>query len=55
MMSATGAVKPVHVLMKEANEPFDPAAYLPAVTGYYSTSKGEMLSFPFNSSSMIMC
>jgi sn-glycerol 3-phosphate transport system substrate-binding protein len=54
MMAATGAVKPVHVLMKEAGEPFDPKAYLPAITGYYSTSKGEMLSFPFNSSSTVM-
>jgi sn-glycerol 3-phosphate transport system substrate-binding protein len=54
MMAATGAVKPVHVLMKEAGEPFDPQAYLPAITGYYSTSKGEMLSFPFNSSSTVM-
>jgi sn-glycerol 3-phosphate transport system substrate-binding protein len=40
--------------MKDAGEPFDPKAYLPAITGYYSTSKGEMLSFPFNSSSMVM-
>src|SRR5437868_9440485 len=54
MMSATGAVKPVYKLMKDAGEPFDPKAYLPAITGYYSTSKGEMLSFPFNSSSMVM-
>ncbi|HVX99997.1 MAG TPA: sn-glycerol-3-phosphate ABC transporter substrate-binding protein UgpB [Pseudorhodoplanes sp.] len=54
MMAATGAVKPVHVLMKEAGEKFDPNAYLPAITGYYSTAKGEMLSFPFNSSSMVM-
>ena len=51
MMAATGAVKPVHVMMKEAGEKFDPKAYLPAITGYYSTAKGEMLSFPFNSSS----
>src|SRR3982075_2975066 len=54
MMAATGAVKPVYVLMKEAGERFDPKAYLPAITGYYSTSKGEMLSFPFNSSSTVM-
>ena len=40
--------------MKEAGEPFDPKAYLPAITGYYSTAKGEMLSFPFNSSRMVM-
>src|SRR5215813_3856991 len=54
MMAATGAIKPVHVLMKEAGEAFDPKAYLPAITGYYSTTKGEMLSFPFNSSSTVM-
>src|SRR5260221_4477122 len=54
MMSATGAVKPVYKLMEEAGEKFDAKNYLPAITGYYSTSKGEMLSFPFNSSSTIM-
>src|ERR1700742_3610473 len=54
MMAAKGAIKPVYELMKEQNEPFDPKAYLPAITGYYSTAKGEMLSFPFNSSSMVM-
>ncbi|WP_244481774.1 extracellular solute-binding protein, partial [Bradyrhizobium pachyrhizi] len=54
MMAATGAVKPVYKLMADAGEKFDPAVYLPAITGYYSTSKGEMLSFPFNSSSTVM-
>ena len=54
MMSATGAIKPVYQLMKDAGEPFDPKAYLPTITGYYSTSKGDMLSLPFNSSSMVM-
>ena len=54
MMAATGAVKPVHVLMKEAGEKFDPNNYLAAVAGYYSTSKGDMLSLPFNSSSTVM-
>jgi sn-glycerol 3-phosphate transport system substrate-binding protein len=44
----------VHELMREAGERFDPKAYLPAITGYYSTSKGEMLSMPFNSSSTVM-
>ena len=29
MMSATGAIKPVYQLMKDAGEPFDPKAYLP--------------------------
>jgi len=54
MMGAKGAIKPVYQLMAEAGEKFDPNAYLPAITGYYSTAKGEMLSFPFNSSSMVM-
>src|SRR6187455_2292326 len=54
MMAATGAVKPVHVLMKEAGEKFDSSAYLSGITGYYSTAKGEMLSMPFNSSSTVM-
>lgn len=54
MMGAGGAIKPVHALMKEAGEAFDPKAYLPTITGYYSTTKGEMLSFPFNSSSTVM-
>ena len=54
MMAATGAVKPVHVLMKEAGEKFDSSAYLSGITGYYSTAKGDMLSMPFNSSSTVM-
>ena len=54
MMAAKGAIKPVADLMKEAGEKFDPNAYLPAITGYYSTAKGDMLSMPFNSSSMVM-
>src|SRR5260370_26291689 len=54
MMAATGAVKPVYKLMAETGEKFDAKAYLPTITGYYSTSKGEMLSFPFNSSSTVM-
>src|SRR5580692_8251845 len=54
MMAAKGAVKPVYQLMADANEPFDPATYLPAVTGYYSTPDGKMLSFPFNSSTPVV-
>jgi sn-glycerol 3-phosphate transport system substrate-binding protein len=53
MMAAKGAVYPVHELMKEAGEPFDQKAYLPAVVGYYTDTKGNMLSFPFNSSTPI--
>ena len=53
MMAAKGAVKPVYQLMKEAGEPFNPKAYLPTVTGYYSDTKGNMLSMPFNSSTAL--
>src|SRR5262245_57880348 len=35
MMAAKEALKPVYQLMAEAGEPFDPNAYLPAVTAYY--------------------
>jgi sn-glycerol 3-phosphate transport system substrate-binding protein len=54
MMAAKGAVKPVYELMAEAGEPFDPKVYLPAITGYYMTKDGRMLSMPFNSSTTIM-
>jgi sn-glycerol 3-phosphate transport system substrate-binding protein len=54
MMAAKGAIKPVHQLMADAGEKFDPDAYLPAVTGYYSTADGKMLSFPFNSSTPVV-
>src|SRR5438045_7779485 len=53
MMSAKGAIKPVYELMKEAGEPFDAKNYLPAVAGYYTDSKGNMLSLPFNSSTPV--
>lgn len=54
MMAAKGAVKPVHEVMAAAGEPFDPATYLPAVTAYYSTPDGRLISFPFNSSSPVL-
>jgi len=53
MMAAKGAIKPVYQLMKEQGEPFDPKAYLPTVTGYYSDVNGNMLSLPFNSSTSL--
>jgi sn-glycerol 3-phosphate transport system substrate-binding protein len=53
MMSAKGAIVPVHQLMKSADEPFNPKNYIPAVTGYYTDTKGNMLSFPFNSSTTV--
>ena len=54
MMAAKGAIKPVYELMADANEKFDPKAYLPAVTGYYTTADGRMLSLPLNSSTPVM-
>ena len=53
MMAARGAIVPVTKLMTDANEPFDPHAYLPTVAGYYTDHKGNMLSFPFNSSTAL--
>jgi sn-glycerol 3-phosphate transport system substrate-binding protein len=54
MMAAKGAVKPVYQLMEHAGEKFDAADYLPAVTAYYSTVDGKMLSLPFNSSTPVV-
>jgi sn-glycerol 3-phosphate transport system substrate-binding protein len=54
MMAAKGAVYPVHQLMTDAGEKFDPSAYLPAVYGYYSTTDGKLLSMPFNSSTPVL-
>ena len=53
MMGAKGAIVPVAKVMKDADEPFDAKAYLPTVAGYYTDSKGNMLSFPFNSSTIV--
>jgi len=53
MMAAKGAIVPVSKVMADAKQPFDPKVYLPAVAGYYTDSKGDMLSFPFNSSTVV--
>ncbi len=54
MMGAEGAVYPVYQLMADAGEPFDPAAYLSQVAGYYTDPAGNILSMPFNSSTPVM-
>ncbi|MFP4704314.1 MAG: sn-glycerol-3-phosphate ABC transporter substrate-binding protein UgpB [Spirochaetaceae bacterium] len=54
MMAAEDAIKPVYELMEESGEPFDPEIYIPAVTGYYTTPDGRMLSLPFNSSTPVL-
>jgi sn-glycerol 3-phosphate transport system substrate-binding protein len=53
MMSAKGAIVPVAKVMADAKEKFNPKEYLPTVTGYYSDSKGNLLSYPFNSSTVV--
>ncbi|ARP99530.1 sn-glycerol-3-phosphate ABC transporter substrate-binding protein UgpB [Pseudorhodoplanes sinuspersici] len=54
MMAAKGVVYPVHLLMTEQGVAFTPSAYLPSITSYYSDANGNMLSFPFNSSTPIL-
>jgi len=57
MMASKGAVVPVTEVMKLGGVKFDPAAYVPAVAGYYTATvgpySGQMLSFPFNSSTTV--
>jgi sn-glycerol 3-phosphate transport system substrate-binding protein len=52
-MVASGATKPVYELMREAGEPFDISAYLSAVASYYADARGNLLSLPFNASSLV--
>lgn len=54
MMAAKGAIVPIYKVMEESGLPFDPDAYLPTVTSYYSTPDGKMLSMPFNSSTPVL-
>jgi len=54
MMAARGAVMPMYELMAETGTTFDPGAYLAAVAGYYTTTDGEMLSLPYNSSTPVI-
>ncbi len=53
MMASKGAIVPVGKVMTDAGYKFDPKAYVPAVAGYYTAPNGQMLSFPFNSSTTI--
>lgn len=53
MMASKGAIVPVGKVMADAGVKFDPGAYVPAVAGYYTAPNGQMLSFPFNSSTPV--
>jgi sn-glycerol 3-phosphate transport system substrate-binding protein len=54
MMAARGAIYPVFELMRNQGMGFDRDAFLPAISGYYSDLAGNLLSFPFNSSTPIL-
>ena len=54
MMASKGATVPVAKVMHDAGVQFDPKAYIPAVASYYTAPNGQMLSFPFNSSTTVM-
>lgn len=54
MMGAQGAIKPVAEVLKEGGYSFDKSQYLAGIVGYYSTPEGDMLSFPYNSSSPVL-
>ncbi|TDL90481.1 sn-glycerol-3-phosphate ABC transporter substrate-binding protein UgpB [Meridianimarinicoccus aquatilis] len=54
MMAAQGAIKPVYEVMEASGAAFDPDAYIGAVKGYYTSTDGQMLSLPFNSSTPVL-
>ncbi|TFZ03901.1 sn-glycerol-3-phosphate ABC transporter substrate-binding protein UgpB [Ramlibacter humi] len=53
MMASKNAIVPVTKVMQDAGKKFDPAAYIPAVASYYTAPNGQMMSFPFNSSTTV--
>jgi sn-glycerol 3-phosphate transport system substrate-binding protein len=52
-MMYSKAIKPVAEVMRESGAKWDPKAYVPAVASYYTSPKGDMVSFPFNSSTTV--
>ncbi len=54
MMAAGGAIKPVYEVMADSGAAFNPDAYIGSVKGYYTTTDGQMLSLPFNSSTPVL-
>jgi sn-glycerol 3-phosphate transport system substrate-binding protein len=54
MMASKGAIVPVAKVMADSGLKFDPSVYVSAVAGYYTAPNGQMLSFPFNSSTAVM-
>ncbi|MBI3156775.1 MAG: sn-glycerol-3-phosphate ABC transporter substrate-binding protein UgpB [Burkholderiales bacterium] len=54
MMAAKGAIVPVGKVLADAGYKFNPSVYIPAVVGYYTAPNGQMLSYPFNSSTTVL-
>lgn len=54
MMAAKGAIRPVYEVMAESGASFDSEAYIGSVKGYYTSTDGDMLSLPFNSSTPVL-
>ena len=53
MMASKGAIVPVTKVLNDGGFKFTPGDYVPAVAGYYTAPNGQMLSYPFNSSTTI--
>src|SRR5262249_46328403 len=53
MTAGKGGIKQGSGVRAERGENSERGVYVPAVTGYYSTADGKMLSFPFNSSTPV--
>ena len=53
-MMASKAIVPVNQVFKDAGVQMDPMQFVPAVAGYYSDSKGQLISQPFNSSTPVL-
>ncbi|MFP6731651.1 MAG: sn-glycerol-3-phosphate ABC transporter substrate-binding protein UgpB [Alphaproteobacteria bacterium] len=54
MMAAKGAIYPIYQLMADQGQPFDQSRFLSAVIGYYTSTEGNLLSMPFNSSTPVV-
>lgn len=53
-MMASKAIKPVYEVFADAGLKQDASQFVPTVSGYYSDSKGRLLSQPFNSSTPVL-
>ncbi len=53
-MMASKAIVPVNEVFKTAGIAMDAQQFVPAVAGYYSDAKGQLISQPFNSSTPVL-